>query len=126
MGCTVTQLPEVTSVSAASVTSVTLVDPVKSTVAVPVSSVTWIVLPATTAINPATCSLPVAGADEVAEDPVVLGDVVVVGPDLFDELQDPADIAVTPAMARIASWLNRGLGERVDINVSPILSADRA
>jgi hypothetical protein len=103
-----------------------LVDPVKSTVAVPVSSVTWIVLPATTAINPATCSLPVAGADEVAEDPVVLGDVVVVGPDLFDELQDPADIAVTPAMARIASWLNRGLGERVDINVSPILSADRA
>ncbi len=39
-GRTVTQLPVVTSVSEAAVTSLTLVDPVKSTVAVPVSWVT--------------------------------------------------------------------------------------
>ncbi len=55
VGRTVTQLPEVTSVSAAGMVSVTFVVEVKLTAAVELSSlVTWMELPATDAIMPLT------------------------------------------------------------------------
>jgi hypothetical protein len=53
VGRTVTQLPEVTSLSVAGATSVTFVVEVKFTAALVLSSlVTWIELPATDAIRP--------------------------------------------------------------------------
>ena len=54
MGRTLTQLPAVTSVSPAGVTSLIAVDGVKSTMAFPFFWVTWIVPPDTDAMRPAT------------------------------------------------------------------------
>jgi hypothetical protein len=111
LGRTLTQLPTVTSVRAAGVTSVTLVDVVKSTVALPFSCVTWAALPDTDAISPRTCAWPVAGGDgavvaELGVEPT-LGDVV--GPAVCDELHAAMDSAVTPVTARIANRASRGV-----------------
>src|ERR1700744_2992756 len=68
VGCTATQLPAVTSVSWAGVTSVIFVDGVKSTVAFPACWVTWIASPDTEAIIPLTQALPLGAADGVDGD----------------------------------------------------------
>lgn len=116
----VTQLPVATSVSAASVTSMILVESVKSTVALPLFWVTCAELPATDATRPLTRASPCAGADEdVAE----LLDVV--GLDLFDELHAPMNSAVAPAATRIVNRVSRGFCELADDladnTVSPIV-----
>jgi hypothetical protein len=92
------------------VTSVTFVDGVKATAALPFSCVTVAVFPDTEAISPLTRAWPVEGGDVAdvagaAAELVVLGDVV--GPDLFDEPHAATDTAVTPASASIANWLSR-------------------
>ena len=105
----------------------TLVDPVKSTVALPFCWVTWAALPATEAISPLTCASPLAdgGADDVVVGEAVLGDEAVlggvVGLDVFDEPHAATDNAVTPVAARIANRASRGVGELADIKVSPIV-----
>jgi hypothetical protein len=109
-GRTVTQLPAVTSVSAAAVTSVTFVDGVKATAALPFSCVTVAVFPDTDAISPLTRAWPVAGGDVAdvagaAAELVVLG--AVVGPELFDEPHAATETAVTPVSASIANWVSR-------------------
>lgn len=120
-----TQLPVVTSGSAAGVTSATLVDGVKSTVALPFSCwVTCIALPDTDAIRPLTCAWPLAGGAEVVcevvgELAVELGDVV--GLDVFDEPHAATDSAAAPVTARTAARVSRGLREVADIKVSPIV-----
>jgi hypothetical protein len=129
-GRTLTQLPAVTSVSAAGLASLTFVDAVKSTVALPFFWVTWAALPDTDAISPLTCAWPVAGGTEedggvvdggaaVAPGELVLGDVV--GLDVFDEPHAAMDSAVTPVTAMIANRASRGGRELTDINVSPIV-----
>jgi hypothetical protein len=106
----VTQLPAVTSVSVAAVTSVTFVDGVKATVALPFSCVTAAVFPDTDAISPLTRAWPVAGGDVAdvvgaAAELVVFGDVV--GPDLLGEPHAATDTAVTPVSASIANRVSR-------------------
>ena len=112
VGRTLTQLPAVTSVSAAGLASVTLVDEVKSTVALPFFWLTWAALPDTDAISPLTCARPVTGGAEedggvvdggaaVAPGELALGDVV--GLDVFDEPHAAMDSAVTPVTAMIAN-----------------------
>ena len=103
-------MPAVTSVSAAAVTSVTFVDGVKATVALPFSCVTAAVFPDTDAISPLTRAWPVAGGDVddvvgAAAELVVLGDVV--GPGLFDAPHAATDTAVTPVSASIANRVSR-------------------
>ena len=123
MGRTLTQLPAVTSVRAAGVTSLITVEGVKSTVAVPFFWVTWIVLLATDAIRPATlwplpgaggCAGVWVGADAA---PVGLADWAGV---LVCELPHAAkDNVVAPAAARIANRAGRGANGLVDIKVPP-------
>ncbi|WP_231990641.1 hypothetical protein [Mycobacterium sp. 852002-30065_SCH5024008] len=124
VGRTVTQLPEVTSVSAAGVVSVTLVVEVKLTAAVELSSlVTRMELPATDAIRPLTRASPLAGAGDVVVEVTTEVDVEVdvVGVALLDELHAATDNAATPVTARIANRVRRGVGQLADINVSPIM-----
>src|SRR5580693_6496144 len=95
--------------------SVTLVDPPKATVALPLCWVTWAALPATDAISPLTRVSPfgVAGPDDGAEVVVgaataVLGELGdVVGLDVFDEPHAARDSAVTPVAVRIANRASR-------------------
>jgi hypothetical protein len=75
-GRTLMQLPAVTSVSAAVVTSVTVVDGPKSTVVVPFSRVSWTALPDTDAISPLTRAWPLAGGDVAVVDGVAAGPVM--------------------------------------------------
>lgn len=113
VGCTVTQLPEVTSLSVAGVTSVTLVVEVKFTVALVLSSlVTWSELPATEAISPLTFASPWAGgaAVEVTVDVEVEVDVDV-WLALFDEPQAAMDSAAAPVTATIAHRRTRMLAD---------------
>jgi hypothetical protein len=121
VGRTLTQLPVVTSVSVAGVTSVTLVVEVKFTAAVPLSClVTWIELPATDAIRPLTRASPFAGAGDVVVEVTIEVEVDVdVGLDLFDEPHAAMDRAVAPVTATMASRVSRGVGQLADINVSP-------
>jgi hypothetical protein len=111
VGRTVIQLPEVTSLSVAGATSVTLVVEVKFTAALVLSSlVTWIELPATDAIRPLTCASPCAGAGDVVVDVTVDVEVdVVEGLELFDEPHAATDKAVAPVAARMASRVRRGV-----------------
>lgn len=126
VGCTVTQLPEVTSPSVAGETSVILVVEVKLTAALLLSSfVTWIEFPATDAIRPLTLASFWACAGEVVVEVTVDVDVDVdVGADLFDEPHAATDKAVTPVTARMASRVSRGAGQLAEINVSPIRESD--
>jgi hypothetical protein len=116
------QLPEVTSLSVAGATSVTLVVEVKFTAAVVLSSLlTWIELPATDAIRPLTCASPWAGAGDVVVDVTVDVEVdVVEGLDLFDEPHAATDKAVAPVTARMANRVRRGVLELTGIKLSPI------
>lgn len=108
VGRTRTQLPAVTSVSAAGVTSVTLVVEVKFTAAFELSSlVTWIELPATEAIRPLTWASPLGVGDVVVEVTVDGETDVDVGLDLFDEPHAATDSAVAPVMARTAKRVSR-------------------
>ena len=99
-----TQLPVVTSVSVAGVTSVTLVVEVKLTAALALSArVTWIELPATDAIRPLIRASPLAGAGEVAVEVTVEVEVDVgVGPALLDAPHAAMDSAVAPVTASTA------------------------
>src|ERR1700758_5349336 len=121
------QLPEVTSLSVAGATSVTLVVEVKFTAALVLSSlVTWIELPATDAIRPLTCASPRAGAGDVVVDVTVDVEVDVVGGlDLFDEPHAATDKAVAPAIARMANRVRRGVWELTGIKLSPIVVGPR-
>ncbi|CPR12187.1 hypothetical protein BN971_03481 [Mycobacterium bohemicum DSM 44277] len=111
MGRTVTQLPVVTSLSVAGMTSVTFVVEVKFTVALVLSSlVTWMELPATEAISPLTLASPWAGAGDVVVEVTVDVEVEVdVGADLFDEPHAATDSAVAPVTARMANRVSPGL-----------------
>lgn len=109
-GRTVTQLPTVTSPSAPAVTSVTFVDVVKTTAALPFSCVTWAVFPDTDAIRPRTRAWPVAGgevdggADDIAE---LVGPGDELGLDVVDEPHATTDSAVTPVTPSIANRVSR-------------------
>ncbi|HTY30687.1 hypothetical protein [Mycobacterium sp.] len=126
VGRTVTQLPEVTSLSVAGPTSVILVVAVKFTAALLLSSlVTWIELPATEAIRPLTLASPWAGAWEVAVEVTVDVEVEVdVGADWFDDPHAATDSAVAPVAARMANRVSRAVGQLADINISPIRELD--
>jgi hypothetical protein len=114
VGCTATQLPVLTSVSCAGVTSVIFVDGEKSTVAFPDCWVTWIASPATEAIIPLTQALPFAeaGGDEVAAE--LVGPGAVEGWAVFDVVWDAphaaTDRAVAPVSVKIANRLGRAGG----------------
>jgi hypothetical protein len=113
LGRALTQLPVVTSVSDAGVTSVTVVDVVKSTVALPCFWVTWAALPDTDAISPLTCAWPLAGGgvavpEGAAPELVLPADVAEdCGLDVFDEPHAAMDSAVTPVTAKIAKRVSR-------------------
>jgi hypothetical protein len=121
-GCTLMQLPAVTSVSCAGVSSETSVDGVKSTVAVPDRWLTWMVLPDTESISPRTQSLPLAdadGDDDVGGKLVGFADV---GFALFDvPPQAATDSAAAPVTARIANRDGRAVGELASIGVLSIV-----
>lgn len=121
-GCTLMQLPAVTSVSWAGVSSDTSVDGVKSTVAVPDRWLTWIVLPDTESISPRTQSLPLAdadGDDEVGGELVGFADV---GFALFDAPPQAAtDSAAAPVTARIAERDSRAVRKVAGIEVLSIV-----
>jgi hypothetical protein len=100
------------------VTSVTFVDGVKSTVAVPAAWVTWTALPDTEAISPLTWSLPFADADDDCDDEVGEADVGLadeVGLALSDVPHAATDSAVAPVTARIANGVSRAVGKVKDI-----------
>jgi hypothetical protein len=111
VGRTLTQLPAVTSVSVAGVTSVTLVVEVKFTAALPLSSlVTWIELPATDAIRPLSRASPLAGAGDVVVEVTVEVEVDVgVGLEVFDEPHAAMDSAAAPVTAKTANRVSRGV-----------------
>jgi hypothetical protein len=101
------------------VSSLMVVAGVKSTVAMPVFWVTWMVLPDTDAIRPATrWPLPGAGGCVGAEAACVgLADWAGV---LVCELPHAArDSVAAPAAARIANRVRRGPNGLADIKVSP-------
>lgn len=110
VGRTVTQLPDVTSLSVAGATSVTLVVEVKFTAALLLSSfVTCIELPDTDAIRPLTRASPSAGAGDVVVEVTVEVDVEadVDWLALFDEPHAAMDSAAAPVTARTANRLSR-------------------
>jgi hypothetical protein len=121
-GCTLMQLPAVTSVSWAGVSSETSVEGVKSTVAVPERWLTWIVLPDTESISPRTQSLPLAdadGDDDVGGELVGFADV---GFAVFDvPPQAATDSAAAPVTARTANRDSRAVGEMASIEVLSII-----
>ncbi len=116
VGCTLMQLPAVTSVSCAGVSSETSVDGVKSTVAAPDRWLTWIVLPDTESISPCTQSLPFAdadgGDDDVGLEVVGLAAVGFVLFDVWDAPHAARDSAVAPVSAKIANRVRRAGGSR--------------
>lgn len=129
---TLTQLPAVTSVKAAGVTSVTLVESVKFTVAVPLCWVTWAALPETDATSPLTFASPWGGVDgEVADagGEVVVGDATtvlgdVVGLDVLDEPQAATDSAAAPASANVAQRVTNNFPPRI-VGDSPTIRFTR-
>ena len=124
VGRTVMQVPEVTSLSVAGATSVTLVVEAKFTAALVSSSlVTWMAFPATDAMRPLTCACPCAGAGDVVVEVTVEVDVDVdvVGLELFDEPHAAIDSAVAPVAATTANRTSRGVRQLAGIRVSPIV-----
>ncbi|MDT7767890.1 MAG: hypothetical protein QOI30_886 [Mycobacterium sp.] len=123
LASTSTQLPAVTSGSFAGVSSVIIVCDVKSTVAaVLFRCVRWIMLPDTELTRPSMWSLPIGGAGGGLGAALVgLVDVLGFPVCSFDDvLQATTDKAMAPVTTRIAARVGRGLGEVLDINVSPI------
>lgn len=109
-GRTLTQLPAVTSVNAAGVTSLTFVDGVKSTVALPFCWVTCAALPDTDVIRPLTRVWPVAGGvadvEGVAPEPLAAG-AEDWGLAVFDEPHAATDSAVAALTATSANRARR-------------------
>jgi hypothetical protein len=91
---------------------VIFVDGVKSTVAFPACSVTWIASPDTEAIIPLTQALPFGdadGVDEVAAE--LVGLAAVEGFDVFDAPHAATESAVAPVSVKIANRVSRADGE---------------
>jgi len=124
-GRTLTQLPALTSVSAAGVTSVTVVDGPKSTAALPFSPVSWTALPDTDAISPLALAVP-PGADAgegacacAVVEPV--GPAGAVGVAVFELPHAATDSAVAPTTANIPSRVI-GANEPAVFTVPPIMN----
>jgi hypothetical protein len=102
------------------VSSVILVDGVKSTVAFPVCWVTWMTSPDTEAIMPLTQPLPFADADGDDDDDVaaeLVGLAYVAGFVLFGAPHAATDSAVAPVTVSIANLVSRADGQVTDIEV---------
>ena len=102
---------------------------VKSTVAaVLFRCVRWIMLPDTELTRPSMWSLPIGGAGGGLGAALVgLVDVLGFPVCSFDDVpQATTDKAMAPVTTRIAARVGRGLGEVLDINVSPITRFVRA
>jgi hypothetical protein len=129
VGRTATQLPVVTSVNCAGVTSLIFVDGLKSTVAFPLCWVTWIASPDTEAIIPLTQALPFADADGEDVAAELVGPAAVEGWPVFDVVWDAphaaTDSAVAPVSVKIANRARRAGGRTTGIPNISVLSDRR-